>query len=275
MAAAVLWSTSGLFVKSPPLRILSLEDRGPLVACYRALIAGACLIPFVEWRRVRFRWGLVPMVVCFATMNATFITAMTITSTAAAIFLQYTAAGWAFVFGAIFLKEPITRENLVALAFATTGILWIVAGSWKGSELLGVMLALVSGMAYAGVVVSLRALRDEDSAWLVVLNHLVAGLLLVPWVASRGLFPSAPQWGVIAALGVFQMGLPYLLFSRGMAHVPSQEASLITLFEAVLSPFWVWLVWGEQVPTATIIGGAFILAGLLVRFARPRPQPES
>src|SRR5262245_628492 len=55
VAAAVLWSTSGLLVKSPPLAALSLGDRGPLVACFRALIAAACLLPFVNWRRVRFR----------------------------------------------------------------------------------------------------------------------------------------------------------------------------------------------------------------------------
>lgn len=270
MAAAVLWSTNGLFVKSPPLRALSLDERGPLIACYRALIAGACLIPLVQWRRVRFRRGLIPMLICFATMNATFVTAMTMTSTAATIFLQYTATGWVFVFGALFLKESITRENVVALLFAVAGIGWIVAGSWNSNELFGVMLALVSGMAYAGVIVSLRALRDEDSAWLIVLNHLVSGLILIPWVTGRGLFPTAPQWGVIVAMGIFQMGLPYLLFSRGMAHVRSQEASLITLFEAILSPFWVWLFWNEQVPTATLIGGGFILTGLLVRFARFR-----
>lgn len=266
--AAILWSLSGVLVKSTPLQALPIDDRGPLVACFRALIAAAALLPFVRWRAVRLHWGLVPMVLSFATMNVLFVSAMTITTAAAAIFLQYTATVWAFVFGTLFLREKVTRENLIALGFGLAGIAWIVAGNWSGGDFLGILLALGSGVGYGGVVVSLRALHREDSAWLVVLNHLVAGAILIPWVVSRGVVPDVPQWGVIAALGVLQMGLPYVLFCRGVAHVSSQEAALITLLEAVLNPLWVFLVWGERVTTATWVGGGLIIAGLLLRYVR-------
>lgn len=122
-------------------------------------------------------------------------------------------------------------------------------------------------MGYGGVVVSLKALHEEDSAWLVVLNHVVAGLVLVPWVASRGLIPSGHQWTLIAALGALQMGLPYLMFCRAVANVSAQEASLITLLEAILNPLWVWMFWRESVDANTLVGGAMILTGLLVRYA--------
>jgi drug/metabolite transporter (DMT)-like permease len=266
VAAALLWSTSGLFVKSPPLRTLSLEDRGPLVACYRALVAALCLVPFVNWRRARFRPAMLPMLASFAAMNALFVTALTMTSAAATIFLQYTATVWAFGFGALFLKERITRANLVTLSFALAGIGWIVAAGWNGNDLPGILLALGSGVAYGGVIVSLRALSQEDPAWLVVINHLVAGLVLLPWVVARGLFPSGEQWLVIGALGALQMGLPYVLFARGLAGVTAQEAGLITLVEAILNPLWVWLAWGETPAPATMIGGSLILAGLLLRY---------
>jgi drug/metabolite transporter (DMT)-like permease len=268
VAASFLWSTSGLFVKSPPLAALPLEDRGPLVACVRALVAALCLLPFVNWRSIRFRPALVPMVISFALMNTLFIMAMTRTTAAATIVLQYTGTGWAFLFGALFLKERITRENFIALVFGFAGIGWIVAAGWNSDDLAGIILALASGIGYGGVIVSLRALRSEDAAWLVVLNHLVSGLLLVPWVASRGLVPVGHQWTILLALGSLQMGLPYLLFSRGVASVSTQEAGLITLLEAVLNPMWVWLFWGEQIPEAVWIGGGLILAGLMARYSR-------
>jgi drug/metabolite transporter (DMT)-like permease len=263
-----LWSTSGVLVKSPPLQELPAADRGPLIACCRALFAGMCLLPFVSWSRVRFRPVLVPMAASFALMNTLFVMAMSVTTAAATIFLQYTATGWAFLFGAIFLKEPLTRENLVALAFGLAGIGWIVGGSWTGGEWLGTLLALGSGVGYAGVIVSLRALRDEDPYWLTVLNHLVAGLLLLPWVVSRGVLPAGQQWTLLLALGVLQMGLPYVLFSRGVACISTQEASLITLLEAILNPLWVWMLWRESVPLSTWIGGGLILTGLLTRYVR-------
>jgi len=267
VAAAVLWSTSGLFVKSPPLAELPLESRGPLIACFRALFAGVCLLPFVDWKRARVHVRIAPMVISFAAMNFLFIAAMTRATAAAAIFLQYTGIGWAFLFGAVFLKERITRENVLALAFGLAGIAWIVCGQREGVELEGTLLALGSGLAYGGVITSLRALRDEDSAWLVVLNHLASGIVLLPWVASQGIMPTGTQWTLIALLGAFQMGLPYVLFARGLAGVPAQEAGLITLLEAVLNPIWVWLFWREEVASSTWIGGGLILAGLLLRYA--------
>jgi drug/metabolite transporter (DMT)-like permease len=267
IAAAVLWSTSGLFVKSPPLQAVAEGDRGLMIACYRALFAALSLAPFVNWKRVRWQRGMLPMAASFAVMNFLFIAAMTQTTAAAAIFLQYTGTGWAFLFGALFLGERIIRANLSALVFSLAGIVCIVASHWQGEQFAGILLALGSGLAYGGVIVSLRALHQEDSAWLVVLNHVVSAAVLIPWIAERGLAPSGNQWLVIAALGAIQMGLPYLLFARGLAHVPAQEAGLITLLEAVLNPFWVWLFWGERVDVSTWIGGSLILGGLLLRYA--------
>ncbi len=268
VTAAVLWSTSGALVKSPPLEALPPSQRGPLIACLRALLAGLCLLPFVDWKRARFTLPMLPMVIAFAAMNYLFIAAMTRATAAAAIFLQYTGIGWAFLFGVFFLREGVTRANLMALAFGLTGIACIVGGQWNGSQFAGTLLALGSGLAYGGVITSLRALREEDSAWLVVLNHLVSAAVLIPWVTTLGLIPSAPQWAVIAVLGAFQMGLPYVLFARGLAGVPAQEAGLITLMEAILNPFWVWLFWPgrDDVSLSTWIGGGVIVTGLLLRY---------
>jgi drug/metabolite transporter (DMT)-like permease len=258
-------------MKSPPLEAIPVGERGPLVACFRALLAGLCLAPFVNWKRARFHQRMVPMALAFAAMNFLFITAMTRTTAAAAIFLQYTGIGWAFLFGVLFLKERVSRDNLVALGFGLAGIGWIVGGEWHGSQFLGTLLALCSGLAYGAVIASLRALREENSAWLVVLNHLVSAAVLLPWVITQGLIPSGTQWALIAVLGAFQMGLPYVLFARGMTGVPAQEAGLITLLEAILNPLWVWLFWGEEVATSTWIGGGLILTGLVVRYVVFRP----
>jgi drug/metabolite transporter (DMT)-like permease len=191
---------------------------------------------------------------------------MTRTTAAAAIFLQYTSTVWAFVFGFLFLKERINRGNLVALFFAVAGIVWIIAAEQSPGHTTGNLIALASGLAYSGVMLSLRALRDEDSAWLIALNHLVSGLVLLPWVLTFHISLSGMQWLLIGLLGVFQMGLPYVLFARGVRTVSTQEAALLTLIEPILNPLWVWLCWGEYPGTATCIGGALILGGLALRY---------
>lgn len=266
VGAAVLWSISGLLVKSPPLVEIDISYRGPVLACYRAWFAAACLLPLVRIGSIRWRPMLIPMVVSFAAMNVLFLTAMTKTTAAAAIFLQYTSVVWATLFGRIFLAERIERGNLVAIVCSLLGIAWIVAGDWNGEYFTGNLIALGSGLAYGGVVFCLRYLRDEDSAWLVSLNHVVSGAILLPWVWTIPLALNASQWGLIATLGIVQMAVPYMLFARGVRYVKTQEAALIPLLEPILNPVWVWLLWREEVAAATWIGGALIVGGLAVRY---------
>jgi drug/metabolite transporter (DMT)-like permease len=261
-----LWSTSGAFVKSPPLAAIPQPARGPFLACFRALFAAAVLAILVRPRHVRWRPMLVPFVVSFASMNLLFVTALTRTTAAAAVFLQYTSTGWAFLLSAVFLGERLGRLNTLALACALVGIWWIVAGDWTTQNYAGNWLALASGACYAGVVVSLKWLRDEDSAWLVALCHAAAGLVLLPSVLSSPLHVDALQWTLVALLGVLQMGLPYVLFARALRSVPTQEAALLTLLEPIANPIWVLLLWGEAVPASTWIGGGFIVGGLAVRY---------
>jgi len=266
LAAAVLWSTSGLFLKSPELSRLPIESRGVLLACYRALFAAGILALFLKPQTMKFRPALVPMVLIFSVMSLLFITAMTRTTAAAAIFLQYTSSIWAFVFGVFFLKEKLERANLTALLFVMAGICTIVAGDWNGENFTGNLIALCSGLSYAAVILFLRHLRSENSFWLIFLNHLVAGLILLPAVFWLHVPLSPMQWTLIAVMGVFQMGLPYVLFAKAVQHISVQEAALITLLEPILNPCWVWIFWGESVPESTLLGGGLIIAGLLARY---------
>ena len=274
-----MWSISGVLVKSPPLVAIDESYRGPVLACYRAWFAAACLLPLVRIGSIRWRAMLIPMAVSFAAMNVLFLTAMTKTTAAAAIFLQYTSIIWATVFARIFLGERIERGNLLAIGCGVVGIVWIVAADWNGAFFTGNLIALGSGFAYGGVVYCLRCLRDEDSAWLVTLNQVVSGAILLPWVWGLPISLAAAQWGLIGALGVVQMALPYMLFARGVRYVKTQEAALIPLLEPVLNPIWVWLLWREHVAAGTWIGGAFILGGLAIRYllfpARPVQERQA
>ena len=277
LAAALLWSTSGLFVKSPPIEQLPEAHRGMLLAFYRALFAGLCLAPFVRRRHVRWRRALVPMALVFAVMNVLFLTAMTKTSAAATVFLQYTSTVWTCVLGFLVLGERVHRGNVVALVAAIAGIVWIVACDRDGQHVTGNLIALGSGLSYAGVILFLRFLRTENSTWLIALNHLVTALILAPWMLPLRIELSPIQWLVVALMGVLQMGIPYLLFARGVALVKAQEAALIPLLEPILNPLWVYLFWGETAEPSTWIGGGLIVGGLGARylfFSTHEPVPS-
>ena len=275
LLAALLWSLSGVFAKNDAIEAIPLTSRGPLLACYRAFFAAAFLAPFVRWRTVRLRSAMAPMAISYALMNMFYVTALTHTTAAAAIFLQYTAAAWAAVLGWLLLRERAGRGDLFALGCAVAGIAVIVGSESGRDQLFGNLIGLGSGLTYAGVIIGLRALRNEDAFWLVTLNNLVAGLVLLPWIGTIDISLDATQWSIAAGFGVLQLGVPYVLFAKAVRNVPAHEATLLVILEAVLNPVWVWIFVGERAPLATWVGGGLIVAGLIIRytvFARRSPN---
>jgi len=278
--AAVMWSTSGFFAKAPyfdnwPILAGGFAVRGPVLAFWRALFASLVLLPLV--RRPRWTPRLIPAVLIFAAMNVTYLSALTQTSAANAIWLQNTAPAWVFLAGYFWLGERIDRRDLLLLVFAAAGVGLILCFELQGESVPGVIYGLLGGLTYAGVVLSLRWLRDEDPAWLIALNHLVTAAILLPYVAYQDAWPTANQTYFLCAFGMLQMGIPYWLFARAVHSVSSQEAAGIVLLEPLLVPIWVFLAWRNdpsyQGPAWwTMLGGALILTGLVIRFVVGRSK---
>ncbi|MCX7424125.1 MAG: DMT family transporter [Planctomycetia bacterium] len=267
LAAAILWSSSGLFAKAPLFDDWPAADRGPLLAFWRATFAAMVLLPAV--RRPRWRPGLAPLTLSFTLMNTTYLVGMTLTTAANAIWLQSIAPWWVFLMAVFILHEPIVRRDLIPLVFGLLGVGLILSFEFSrgtGHGTTGVICGLASGFFYSSVVICMRSLRGENPVWLVALCHLVAAACLFPWVLSRGTWPSIPQLVVLAGFGALQMAAPYLFMMRGLQSVSPQEAVGIGLIEPVLLPMWVLLVWGEVPAWWTVAGAALILAGLLLRY---------
>jgi DME family drug/metabolite transporter len=265
--AAVMWSLSGLFVKAPIFDAWPAETRGVLLAFWRALFAGALLLPAV--RRPSWDRKMIPLCIAFATMNVTYLSAMSLTTAANAIWLQSTAPWWVCFIGVVLLREPFARAERVPLIFAGLGLATILWFELQGQAQTGVICGLVSGMTYAVVVLFLRALRQHESVWLVALMLLATAAVIFPYVVFLNIWPSATQLPVLATFGLLQMALPYVFFARGLKAISSQEATGIGLLEPLLLPVWVYLKWGETPDAWTLIGGGLILAGLTLRYCVP------
>jgi drug/metabolite transporter (DMT)-like permease len=265
--AAVLWSSSGLFAKATIFDEWPDEWRGIVLAFWRAAFAGVLLLPGV--RRPQWDVRLVPLCLAFTAMNVTYLSAMTLTTAANAIWLQSTAPWWVLLFGVAVLGEPFPRSERAPLVVGGLGLLIILWFEIQGEAPAGVVLGLISGMSYSGVVLSLRALRGLDTVWIVAVAHLVTAAAIFPLVAYAGIWPTAAQVPVLAGFGLFQMALPYVFFGRGLRAITSQEATVIGLLEPILLPVWVYLAWGEVPAPWTLVGGGLILAGLALRYAVP------
>lgn len=272
LTAAFLWSTSGFFVKAPHLR----GWPGPVLAFWRAVFACVVLWPMV--RRPEWSWKLIPTTATFALMNYTYLTAMAKGSAANAIWLQCTAPVWVLFVGVFVFRERAVWRDWLLVAFSAVGVGVILFYESRGAAFEAVIWGLLSGVFYSGVVLSLRHMRAMESAWLAALNHLVTAIALAPfslgWLLSSQSttpFPSGIQWPLLAGLGIIQMGLPYVLFARGLRSIPGHEATGIGLLEPLLVPVWVYLAWGDKPDWWTLVGGGLILIGLAIRYVEPAP----
>jgi drug/metabolite transporter, DME family len=275
VAAALLWSSSGLFVKSDVFSDWPDTSRGAMLACWRALFAGLVMAPLI--RRPRWSGLLVPLTLSFAAMSLSYLSAVVLTTAANAIWLQATSPWWVLALSIVFLHDRARGREWIPLGFAGLGVGLILAcevlpeliGFGEASTAparWGVMLGLASGLFFGCVAVLMRQLREMESAWLVTLVHLATFVLMLPWLAAQGVWPTPVQWGVLALFGVVQMAMPYMLFTRGLREVGAQEGVVIGLIEPVLMPIWVFLARQETPRWWTIVGASLILLGLVLRY---------
>src|SRR3954453_13537654 len=144
VAAAVLWSLSGFFTRllqNPSPLDLNAPRLGPLqIAFFRALFAGLFLVPLLRRRDVNFRPLMPVMVALFAVMNALFISAIALGTSANAILLQNTAPFFVYVVSVFVLGETADRRSLYALLIGMVGMVVIVGGGGELGGRLDVML---------------------------------------------------------------------------------------------------------------------------------------
>jgi DME family drug/metabolite transporter len=265
--AAVMWSSSGLFAKATIFHVWPSETRGVLLAFWRALFAGLLLLPAV--RRPKWDARLIPLCLAFAVMNVMYLSAMTQTTAANAIWLQSTAPWWVFLVGVLVMRQPVPQGQRIPLVVGGLGLAIILWFEMQGQARAGVLCGLVSGFSYAGVVLALRALRGLDTVWIVAVAHLATAAAILPYVIYLDVWPSLVQVPVLAGFGLFQMALPYVFFARGLRSITSQEATVIGLSEPILLPVWVLLAWGEAPAPWTLVGGGLILVGLILQYGVP------
>jgi len=256
-AAALLWSSGGLFIKIAPMPPLA-------VACGRSLIASlfylAVLRPRV--REARFATAL-----SYAACVVTFVTATRLTTAANAIFLQYTGPAYVLLLSPFLLHEQFQRLDAICVALSLGGMALFFVDKLEAGQLAGNVIATASGVFFALTVLFIR--RDAkigkgDAMPSMTLGNLIAAIGTVPFAGAL-LHLSAVGVLVLVYLGVMQLGVSYWLFARGMRRVPAAEASLISMLEPVCNPLWVLLGTGERPGPWSIVGGVVVLGAVALR----------
>jgi drug/metabolite transporter (DMT)-like permease len=274
LAATLCWSTAGIIVRH-------LEVKGVAVvfarSAFMALGVGLYLLAQHRGRIVPvFREAGVTGVISGLFLGASFIMfilAITYMPVANAYVLMCASPLVSALLGRWWLKEHLSPAILGAILLALTGIGVMFAQGMGDMTPLGALFGLGVALAFGANVVLLRQKRHVDMVPSAFLGGLFSALATLPFVD----LPTIPTDDLpgLALLGFVQLGAGLILFVHGTRHLPSAEASLLTLGEAVMAPIWVWLFVSETPSPATIAGGLIVLAAVALQTLSSRSSPTT
>jgi drug/metabolite transporter (DMT)-like permease len=264
LGAALAWSTGGILQRQ-----VSTGAADQIVG--RALFALAAVLAFVVvgegvGLRAAFRsianLAGVTVAAGIAVASASFIVALNHTSIAHVLLIQAITPILAGLFAFWALREPLSPRTWGAMALAVLGI-GVMVGVPSGGSALGELMAVISPLAFAVVIVVARRHRHVSMAPATALAQVMLVVLGLPFIHASQLHTGDIGW--LALLGLGQQGFGLVLFTMGARLIPAAAMGVILMAESVLGSAWGWLGTSERPDAATIVGGLIVLAAVAIK----------
>jgi drug/metabolite transporter (DMT)-like permease len=269
--AAVAWSTAGVLQRQ-----LTLDTSTQVFG--RAAFAGAALLGYVAivergqvLRGFKSVGGAgIAVALCVAIASGCFIGALNHASVARVLFILAVAPVLAALLAWATLGEPISRRTALAMVLALSGVA-VMLGAPGEASLTGDGLAFVAALAFSVMIVITRWRHEVSMAPATCLSQAILVAAFLPFASPGEISGDDLAW--LAALGIGQIGLGFALLTVGARLIPAAQVGLITLLEVVLGPVWVWLALDERPGTLTLVGGAIVIAAIVLQTREPSPDP--
>ena len=251
----VLWSSGGLLIKM-------LEWNPFVIAGLRSLIA-CCVFLAAMKGRVKVSRSTVMGGLFLCYLLTAFVIANKMTTAANAIVMQSTSPMFIILIETLVFHRRYRRIDYIAVAVTMLGILLFFVDEISGGQLAGNLLALSSGVAMAAMYLyNSRSGSEQESMSSLFLGHLFTGLAGLPFLFTTSPVMDGRHIAVILALGLFQLGIPYVLYGHASQVLPVLTCSLIGLLEPLLNPIWVALAVGEVPGPFALLGAAVVLGAV-------------
>jgi len=273
-AGALCWSVGGLLVRAT-------EGAGTWqIVFWRAVFFAATILAVLLWRYrgrivepfLAIGWNGIAAAGMLATANTCFILAISYTTIANVLVLQATGPLFAALLGRAFLGEAVPFRLWIVIGACTAGMLYMFANALGSVSIIGDALGLTIALVMAGNIVATRHGRSVDMFPAVAIAGLIAVIISFVVITFKAGSPlaidvSGRDLAILVALGVFQLGIGFLLFTSATRLITAAEAMLLTLLETITGPIWVWLAIGERPTDRALVGGCIVLGALAINAA--------
>jgi drug/metabolite transporter (DMT)-like permease len=275
LAATILWSTAGVFVRQIDLDVWTM-------LAWRSLFAALALVvvSYVQLGRRATGQLLMPgkstlVLIPIAAINmAAYVVALKLTTVANVMIVYATAPLVAAALAFVILRQSTTRQVLVISLVALAGVIIMAGGAVRPTDMAGSAVAMVMTITM-GLQVIIGKMRPGVE--MAVVNAIAALIcFVVGYVLSPGTIPGRHDMLWLAAFGISNTALAYYFVLLGARYILPAEVGLIGIVDVILGPLWVWLLFAENPGTRAIVGGGVVLVAVCYYlFSQVRTQGQN
>lgn len=254
---ALLWSTFGLIVKL-------IDWPSPAIAGGRSMIAVFIMAPFIlKCQNRKITPYVISGALCYAAFNYCFSMSTKLATAAIAIAMQYTAPVYVSILAWIFLKEKISKSDIVCIFGVLCGMFLFMMDGTSAKSTFGKLLAVLNGIFFAGMSFSLQLQRQGNPVMSMFIGNIISGFIGIPALINAGL-PDVRSLGFVVLAGVL-CAATYALYAIASTGLTALETVLLPIIEPVMNPIWVFLIVGEAPGLLSVIGMAIVLLSVTAR----------
>jgi drug/metabolite transporter (DMT)-like permease len=195
---------------------------------------------------------------------------ITMTSVANATLLANLAPVFVTVIGLLFFGAVVTRVIVLGLVLALSGVVVLKGGpaALGNGDLSGDGVAVIAAVFYAGYILAIGKLRSRfDTVRIMLWSTASAAVCIFPigfFYEGHMLPPTAYGWAIVFGLAFVSHAGGQVAIAYSLAYLPAAFSSLTLLLQPVVAAILAWVLLSEPIGPMQAVGGAVVLAGILV-----------
>lgn len=257
VVCASLWSIGGIFIKMVPWNALA-------IAGVRSGIAAVIVYAYIRHKKIKLQFVKSAFLSGFfmSGIFLSFVIANKLTTAANAIVLQFTSPVFILILSAVFLHKKCRRGDLVTVTATLAGISLFFFDQLTPGGILGNCFGILAGLMVACAYLVVGEVDEETRMTGILLGQIFTAIIGLPALFFTHAEITTSAVLSILALGIFQLGIPYVLFGLAMKDGSALACNLIGAIEPLLNPVWVFLFNGEAPGFFALIGAAIVVVAI-------------
>lgn len=162
----------------------------------------------------------------------------------------------------LFKGDRPSLQEVIGFAIAFAAFVYLILPGVGRPDLVGSLLMIASGMAWA--VYTLRGRGSRDPIGETAGNFLRASVFCLPLAGFALVYETATLSGILLALGsgIVASGLGYSIWYRALRGLTTFQAALIQLSVPVIAALGAILFLNERLTLHFVVAAAFVIGGI-------------